>query len=330
MIKHFPIADELHLLHLGVMKKLMLGWIKGTFNKKNKWSAFQITNISNWITDANLPIEINRNKLRSLDLIHFWKGAEFRSFMLYLSATNLRHHLEKNVYLNFLKLFCAITICSSSYYILKYLDLAEKLLLVFVTEFGNIYGSHFMSSNIHNLVHLIEDVKEYGELSSFSTYPFETTLGCIKRLLRSGANPLEQAAKRIIEIHQSQTHHETQCEINDFVLMGNTHGKPTLDFKDFVIRSDFPNKWFLTKNKEIVAFKDAKKIDGEILILGESIKEKHDLFDLPVKSSHLNIFECKLNFNQVIYYPSTSVHCKLVAVNDESKTVFLPLLHTLS
>lgn len=46
MIKDFIVADSLHLLEGGVMKRLISGWRKGEFGFSTKWSAWQQSEIS--------------------------------------------------------------------------------------------------------------------------------------------------------------------------------------------------------------------------------------------------------------------------------------------
>lgn len=62
-----------------------------------------------------------------------------------------------------------------------------------------------MTSNIHNLTHLIDDVQKFGVLQSFTAYPFENKLGQMKKLIRNGRTPLTQLAKRISEMTQLDT-----------------------------------------------------------------------------------------------------------------------------
>lgn len=59
-----------------------------------------------------------------------------------------------------------------------------------------------MSSNIHNLSHIVNDVNRFGSLPSLSAYPFERMLFRIKYLLRKGDHdqPLPQVANRIQEL----------------------------------------------------------------------------------------------------------------------------------
>lgn len=67
----------------------------------------------------------------------------------------------------------------------------------YVTDYKKIYGKDYITSNVHNLSHIVDEVKKFGILSSFSTYPFENKLYQIKRMLRHGLKPLTQVAKRI-------------------------------------------------------------------------------------------------------------------------------------
>ena len=57
-----------------------------------------------------------------------------------------------------------------------------------------------MSHNVHNLVHIPEDVLHLGSLQFFSAYPFENYMQIIKYLTTRSAKPLQQIIKRLNEI----------------------------------------------------------------------------------------------------------------------------------
>lgn len=80
MIEDFPIGDSLHLLDLGIMKRLMIGWRDGNFgNYKTKWRARDSVEISNYLLQSKMPCEIHR-AVRGLNVLAHWKGLEFRTF----------------------------------------------------------------------------------------------------------------------------------------------------------------------------------------------------------------------------------------------------------
>lgn len=199
MVADFPIADPFHLVDLGIMKRCLLAWANGRCRYKTKWSARDITIISAKLEDVNqtLPFEIHR-KVRRLDCIHFWKGLEFRTFLLYIGPAILKSHLSEEVYNHFLLFFCSITILSCKHH-LRWINIAKKLLDDYIKQFIKIYGQHSISSNVHNLCHVVDDAEKFGDLIMLSSYPFENALGQIKHLIRSGNKPLAQAAKRCLE-----------------------------------------------------------------------------------------------------------------------------------
>ena len=52
---------------------------------------------------------------------------------------------------------------------------------------------------MHSLVHVCDDVRRFGALDEFSAFPFENTLGRMKRMLRNGNKPLQQICRRLSE-----------------------------------------------------------------------------------------------------------------------------------
>lgn len=193
MIKQFVIGDQLHLIDLGVTKKLLTGWKTGYFGYKTKWSANTTERVSEYLKSCQKPLEIVR-RIRGLGEISFWKGTE------YISIVVLKNHLVEGVYHHFLLYFCAITICSSDHHLSKLSDTAKELLTIFLNKFKIIYGQQFVFSNFHNLIHLMDDIQSFGNLTNFWTYPFENNMYNIKRMLRSGKLPLSQIGKRLIEL----------------------------------------------------------------------------------------------------------------------------------
>lgn len=166
------------------MRKNLLSWINGTFGYHAKLSGVQIKEISNILENCNRfkPAEIHR-AIRSLNYIKMWKGSEYRTFMLYLAPIILKSFLNKDVYEHFLVLFCAVRIVYSPKY-LKYINVAETLFKDYIQNYIKLYGRDSISSNVHNLCHIVNDVNKFNPLPFISTYPFEDFLGKIKYLIR--------------------------------------------------------------------------------------------------------------------------------------------------
>lgn len=162
MISQIPIGDCLHLIDLGVTKRLLFGWVNVKGKKKHlgfsmKWSHAECTQITKELQSFKMPAEIRRSVRGLNELIH-WKGTEYRGFLYYLGIVLLKKHLPPEYYHHFLSLFCAITICTSIEYNI-YLDVAEMLLQDFVENYIHLYGLNYITSNVHNLIHLVDEVR---------------------------------------------------------------------------------------------------------------------------------------------------------------------------
>lgn len=357
MIEQFPVADCLHLLHLGVMKRLLLGWRDGSFRRsETKWRAGITEAVSNYLTtECKLPAEFHR-VMRGLDCLSFWKGTEFRTFLHYVGIVPLKHHLTREAYEHFLLLYCAVTICSSKIYF-RLLPLARTLLNQFIEIFKEIYGEAYITSNIHNLTHIVDEVERFGELESFSAYPFENMLGKIKRLLRNGNRPLAQVAKRIVEevgcilpefdrktgktksskphkacLSQRNQGENIPDELKTSAQEVRFYSKVKLD--EYCMSTDPANCWFLS-NKNLIARVTNIMFRGQndVKLCCISTTETHNFFTIPIESRFLDIY-CThrdahvTNSSNTKLFDFEEVKCKLVRIKDDDVYVFVPLLHT--
>lgn len=358
MIEQFPVGDSLHLLHLGVVKRLLFGWRDGTFrNSDTKWRAQTTNEVSQYLIQCKMPAEFHR-VVRGLDCLAFWKGTEYRTFLHYVGIVALKDHLTSEAYQHFMLLFCVTTICSSRQYF-NMLPIARKMLLQYIEIFAEIYGEQYMTSNVHNLAHLIDEVERFGELDSFSAYPFESMLGKIKRMLRNGNRPLAQVAKRIIEdaraLSSSDTDKNilTQSHSNNTILSKRNDGKNVPDFlkssitalgdevafyskvqlKDFRLATDPTNCWILTNQNGIACVNNIiQGSNNHIQLCCIESQEKQNFFRIPIESKHFNIYstyrDAHLKQIEMKLIDLSDVKCKLVRLAYHETFVFIPLLHT--
>lgn len=332
MIRDFVVADPLHLLELGVMKRLIIAWRTGNM-ACFRWTDEEVDIISAFLLGIKTPCEINRDA-RSLQMFRLWKGQEFRNFLNYFGVVALRDRLPARIYSHFLVLFCAVRLASSEKYLHTNYLLIEKLFEKFVVDFKQIYGSEFMTSNIHNLLHISEDVHRFGILSSISAYPFENCLGKIKRIIRAGHSPLPQIAKRLIE--------RTGLS-SDAPSMDRTPVAPQIDrngSKCSVIVADrsfmlsnhkFHDQWFLA-NGNIMKMVNAEMVEGTVFVESIKLMSKHNYFDQPFESSLINIYIA----NGTATSEATEkvnvgdIDCKFLCIQEvvPEDYVFIPVLHT--
>lgn len=370
MIKDIPIGDSLRLLHLGVMKKLLAAWRDGycrNSGEKLKLKAKQISGLSEFLTsNCRLPREIHR-QMRGLHVLSHWKGVECRSFLLYVGIVCLKGVLPENVYDHFLLLVCATHICECAS--LAYLLPAARVFLNdFVTTFAKIYGRQYVSSNIHNLVHLVDDVEHLGPLQSFAAYPFENLLGDIKRLVQAKKFTLRQVVNRLVEIANVNGR---PIEVPDLIARNATITLPDdplkivlsnsnfggnisielrsrltkannetdnssalacyskADFGTFSLSTDEANRWFYTSDKKIVCLINIISCNDKVSLYGIEVLDKENFFEYPVPSNIFDIYAAA-HFN--VDADNTKNHrAGLIARLYNSFTrVFVPLLHSRS
>lgn len=142
MVSQFPL-DYMHLVCLGVLKKMLLLFVKGTF-KPVKFSANMIqqisanlNHISNWI-----PTEFAR-KTRSLNEIDRWKATELRLFLLYVGPVVLQNYLSDKYMIHFNALHCAIRILCHEKNCIINNEYAKDLLIYFVKTCQHLYGEEY-------------------------------------------------------------------------------------------------------------------------------------------------------------------------------------------
>ena len=202
MISQFPL-DYTHLVCLGVMKRLIMLWVSGP--KTVRIGPRVLERVSQNIKKCSffIPREFAR-KQRSFVECRRWKATEFRLFFLYVGPVVLKGEIAEQVYQNFMLLSVSIRIFVDPLLCLKHCDFVESLLLAFVDHFEKFFGSSNLVYNVHALIHLVNDLKKFGSLDNFSSFPYECFLYKLKRLIRSPKHALRQLIARLQEKSATQ------------------------------------------------------------------------------------------------------------------------------
>lgn len=103
--------DYMHLVLLGVMKKLLRLWIMGPL--KTRLSSSNFNKISKKLLTLLSTLCDFARKPRSLKNFSHWKATEFRTFLLYTGPLALKNILPKEWYENFIHFHCAVTLLVS-------------------------------------------------------------------------------------------------------------------------------------------------------------------------------------------------------------------------
>lgn len=288
MIYSFPL-DYMHLLLLGVMKKLLLIWRAGDLS--SRMSANAQTEMTRMLLNVRVTQSRNFSRLsRSFDDISNWRSTEFRTFLLYTGPCILKDLIQPEMYSNFLYLHIATKLCIKEEYS-DVLHIAQKLYQEFVTTFENCYGVHLVSSNVHNTIHLVDFVRRFGVLDNFSAFPHEATLGKIKEIVVKHSEELQQVAKRIIENEGLMIR---STNIDEIVLSKPMSSKAftKLNYKNQSFYNDEKDGWILSITNKIVRINYFTEENSMIFLNGDEISEPYrNIYDLPIESSKLFMYK---------------------------------------
>jgi hypothetical protein len=280
--------DYMHLVCLGVVRKLLRCWVKGPIPFKISVSQKQI--VSDWLISLRIkcPKDFCREP-RSLKELDMWKATEFRTFLLYTGPVVLKEVLTPDKYKHFLLLSVAIRILVSDKAQEKsWNDFSAKLLSNFVSKVPKLYSKELLTYNLHSLIHLSKDALMHGPLDAFSAFPFENNMQVLKRSLRGNFKPLEQCIGRIIERDSVCSF---RCLTNNSLVMDCRKN----------------NNCFRLKSGVVVLVTYVDKPND--IIKCRKFLSSNELFYLPIKSSLLGIV-CVSRLSDEMIINVSDVLCK--------------------
>lgn len=336
MVSQFPL-DYMHLVCLGVMKRLIWLWMNGPRTNNCRVSAQTVQLISDSLINLknHMPREFNR-KGRPLFEVERWKATEFRQFLLYTGPVVLKNHLSSAAYNHFLLLFVGIFCLSCDFLFEAYRVYAGDLLRLFVQQFGQFYGQDMIVYNVHGLTHLAEDAGNFGLLDNYSSFPFESFLGGLKKLVRKPNLALQQAIRRISERHNARGHEPFKDCIT--VKKLHTHGPvprqyqgyqqyKEIHFPDYYISVYQGDNCILVGDNVAVVRNILSDIEGtEKYIVYEKFNTTSNFFTYPLQSADLRVTKVS-NLSGYLHVASAESVCKCVLIPLRNKFVAFPMLH---
>ncbi|CAN8023116.1 unnamed protein product [Ixodes persulcatus] len=325
MVSQFPI-DYMHLVLFGVVRKFAKYWTSGPFSVRR--SSSQVEAISTKIALLRPHTRCDfSSMLRSLLYRERWKATEARLFLLYASPVVLKGILTDESF----KHFMTLHVSSASYCPEHLIAYSEQLLHFFVDKAASatLYGEVVHVYNEHALIHIANDVRAFGPLDSFSSFPFENYLGSLKRKVRSGNRPLAQLYKRMKE-NLAGTRTGTQV-IEGTLSREHTEGPVppafvnAAQFTEVIchgqsLKTTQADNCILLSNNSVAIVENILTYDRHVNVVGRLFHTVEDLYSYPCRSSLLGVvmvgspsphnFVCKLSDVKAKYFldPSGSTY----------------------
>lgn len=328
MVSQIPI-DYMHLVCLGVMKRLLLLWIKGPLPcRLSARSVLQIS--SNLLSLKNcVPSDFARQP-RSLSEIDRWKATEMRQFLLYTGPLVLIGVVHPNIYENFLLLSVGLHILLNNTLSRMYNQYAHDVLVGFVTHFCQIYGEESAVYNVHGLIHLSEDSKNYGSLDNISSFPFETFLYKLKRLVRKPSFLLPQVIRRLSEqtniqkvksVYPIFKKEHRRGPLPDEFIAGTQY--QVVKTKDFVLKLN-KKDGCVRIGGDICLLQNIIVDDNDVYIVYKRFQTSENFFTSPLQSSLLGIVVVGGLHDDVMSVKLSGIEAKCVLLPFREKHVAIP------
>ena len=188
LLKHFDLVrgiaiDYMHGVLLGVQKLLLTLWFNPTFSKEH-FSIFSKVEIIDERLNQILPtFEVKRLPRSISEHLKYWKASELRSFLLFYGLPTLYGLLPDNYFSHYTLFVNAIFILLQESITEADLLEADRLLDSFCKSFSNLYHPRFHTLKVHQLLHLVDDVRDLGPLYTHSCFAFEDKNGFLLKLI---------------------------------------------------------------------------------------------------------------------------------------------------
>ena len=328
--------DYMHLVCLGVVRRLVLAWLKGPL--ECRLPAKSVCDISRKLEDFRLymPSEFCRRP-RPLSDIDRFKATEFRQLLLYTGVVAFRDIVSDKLYSHFMLLSCAIYCCLSPQLCHNYCAYAHELLVSFVQYAEKVYGAEFLVYNVHSLIHITDDVHNFGPLDSVSCFPFENYLRILKKSVRSSFLPFQQIIGRLSE----QQHLKLSKVPKPAPFCSKEHcGGPLIDpyinwqqfrtvvMNDFKLSVSLKDSCVLTVDRSVGIVRNILRNNHEIMLVLVLFSDVQSLYTYPLQSSKIDVYSVSKLQSSLCIVPISQVCCKCVRLPlDSSRFAVIPLLH---
>lgn len=340
MVSQF-VVDDMHAVHLGVTRR----FLKNLFH--NKCNLCRLTPLGlkaldrKYIALAPFVCSEFERRPRSIILeLPKWKAVEFRLFLLYTGIVVLKRSAGVEVYNQFLLLAVAIRLLSTPDSYRENADVAHDLLTRFVEDYPRVVHPKEMVYNNHVLLHIVDEVKRYGPLGTFSAYKFENHQREIKKLIKKPNQIIQQINNRleeiatVNEIHSSNGLIGNQRRLDRDYFPGCNSSYRGFQFDSFKIVRNIKDSCCQLSNGQTVEVQDFVRQNDEIMIIVKLFVNKRELFAYPMSSLLLGIMVVDGPEDELFMFRKDDILFKYMRlpnddIHDDNTFVLLPILHHL-
>lgn len=193
------VVDYMHSVCLGVARQVAGLWLDSSNHAKNFYIGNSIKHLSDRLQCIRPPKEITRIP-GALQHRKSWKASEWRAWLLHYSCVVTVGFLGKQYHDHWMTLVTAMHLLLADKLDDESFHLCESLLIDFVVKFQQLYGKECMTYNVHQLLHVMDCVKNWGQLWVYSTFPFESMNGKLTKMFHGTTCVHKQISEKFMLI----------------------------------------------------------------------------------------------------------------------------------
>lgn len=201
--------DYMHGILLGVQKLLLRLWFSNKFKTENFSLFDKSTDVNQRLKNIKPTLDVRRMPVDVAELKH-WKASEYRVFLLYFGLPILHGILDSARFQHYMKFVFGIHTLLKTSISLQELRDADTCIQEFVRDFAALYSARFLTLNIHQCLHLADEVRNLGPLYNYSCFPFEDKNGHLLKLIH-GARHVDSQVVSAISMMQKLPELQKTC-----------------------------------------------------------------------------------------------------------------------
>lgn len=240
----------MHSLLEGVVKSLFKMWFES-----ERSAPYCLKSYMQEIDKRLLKIKPPRfvpSAPRSIYTYHLWRAHEILAFIVYYALPVFDSLLHRQYYDNLVKLVIFIEKLLAPKIDIDELEKLEELVYKFVQEAEDLYPENFMTSGTHELLHLVDGVRDFGSLNAVNCFPFEELNRKICRLFHGKDLIGEEIINNFYTLQElsAYTVKSQNIQLKEFIckkLMIKTSNSKKI--REVMSQT---GKASLTKNKELI------------------------------------------------------------------------------
>ena len=202
--------DYMHGVLLGVQKLLLNLWFSSTHSKKEFSQYNLVSVVDQRLKNISPTLDITRLPRSISEHLKYWKANELRSFLLYYGLPVLYGLLPDKYFEHYFYFVRATYLLLQESISEAHLTIAEQLLEQFCRGFTNLYQERYETLTVHQLLHLVDNVRDLGPLYTHSCFSFEDKNGFVLRLIH-GTQFIDSQILTAVSFTQKLPELKEQC-----------------------------------------------------------------------------------------------------------------------